>query len=322
MKDDILQILKDEGDFVSGQELSRRLGVSRNAVWKHICALRDEGYTIESVTNRGYRLTGIPDILNEAEIKDGLKTYKLGCCVLSLDTVDSTNEEIKRQARKGAEHGLVCVARTQSAGKGRLGRKWASKPDTGIFMSVLLRPDIPPLEVSGITLAAGLAVCKAVQKATGCCAKIKWPNDVVIGRKKICGILTEMSAESDRVEFVVVGIGVNVNTDSFPEEIAHKATSLKIETGKQVDRRALLQEILVQLEIYTDEFLLNTCGSITGEYKEHCITIGREVSVARGGVQITGTAVDVTLGGSLVIKRQDGTLIEIGSGEVAVQGIY
>lgn len=322
MKDDILQVLKDAGDFVSGQELSRRLGVSRNAVWKHIRALREEGYAIDSVTNRGYRLKNIPDILNEAEIKDGLKTFKLGCSILSLDTVDSTNEEIKRQARKGAEHGLVCVAETQSAGKGRLGRKWSSTPGAGIFMSVLLRPDIPPLEVSGITLAAGLAVCKAVQKTTGCDAKIKWPNDVVIGRKKICGILTEMSAESDRVEFVVVGIGVNVNTDAFPEEISHKATSLKIETGKQIDRRALLREILLQLEIYTDEFLLNTCGSITGEYKENCVTIGREVSVARGGEQMTGMAVDITLGGSLVVKRQDGTLTEIGSGEVAVQGIY
>lgn len=323
MKEKILRMLKESEAYVSGQELSERLDVSRSAVWKHIKALKEEGYVINSVTNRGYLLKDIPELWNEQQVKENLKTLRLGRELLLLREVDSTNEELKRRARAGAAHGLVCVAEKQGAGKGRLGRAWSSPAGTGMWMSVLLRPDISPFEVSGITLAAGLAVCKAVQGLTGCAAKIKWPNDVVIGRKKICGILTEMSAESDRVDFVVVGIGVNVNTDSFPEGLAHKATSLKIETGgRPFSRTLLLCEVLRQLEIYTDEFVLNTCGSITGEYKENCVTIGREVSAVRGGVQVMGEAVDVTLSGALVIRQKNGKLTEISSGEVVVQGIY
>lgn len=322
MKEEILRMLKETGDYVSGQELSQRLHVSRSAVWKHIKALKEEGYEIDSVTNRGYLLKNIPELWDKQQIEENLKTLRLGRELLLLHKVDSTNEELKRRARSGAVHGLVCVAEKQVAGKGRLGRVWSSPAGVGIWMSVLLRPDISPFEVSGITLAAGLAVCRAVQKLTGCNAKIKWPNDVVIGRKKVCGILTEMSAESDRVDFTVVGIGINVNTDSFPEEIACKATSLKIETGKHLSRTALLCEVLLQLEIYTDEFLLNTCGSITDEYKENCVTIGRKVSAVRGGVQVMGEAVDVTLSGALVIREKNGKLTEINSGEVVVQGIY
>lgn len=322
MKEEILRMLKESGDYVSGQELSGRLNVSRSAVWKHIKALREEGCEIDSVTNRGYLLKSIPERWDEQHIKENLKTLRLGCGLLLLPEVDSTNEELKRRARAGAAHGLVCVAEKQGAGKGRLGRAWSSPAGTGMWMSVLLRPDISPFEVSGITLAAGLAVCRAVQKITGCRAKIKWPNDVVIGGKKICGILTEMSAESDRVDFVVVGIGVNVNMDTLPEEIAHKATSLKIEGGRPFSRTVLLCEVLRQLEIYTDEFLLSTCGSITDEYKENCVTIGREVSAVRGGVQVMGEAVDVTLSGALVIRQKNGKLTEINSGEVVVQGIY
>ena len=187
---------------------------------------------------------------------------------------------------------------------------------------MLLRPDIPPTEVPGITLAAGLAVCRAVQIVTGCQAKIKWPNDVLIDSKKLCGILTEMAAEADRVDFVIVGIGINANTACFPEEIAHKATSILLETGRRIDRRTLLREVLKRLEIYIDEFLTDATGSIVKEYKTECATLGRQVQVLRGKKTLEGTAVDITDTGTLIIQQQNGARIAVSAGDTTVQGLY
>ncbi len=322
MKEKILHILKEAQGYVSGEALSRMLSVSRSAVWKSINALRKDGYVIDSVTNKGYCLQISPDILSASEVCSGLATKQIGKKLLFFSQVDSTNEELKRQARAGAENGLVCTAEQQTAGKGRLGRSWVSPPGTGIFASVLLRPDIPPTEVPGITLAAGLAVCRAVQIVTGCQAKIKWPNDVLIDSKKLCGILTEMAAEADRVDFVIVGIGINANTACFPEEIAHKATSILLETERRIDRRTLLREVLKQLEIYIDEFLTDATGSIVKEYKTECATLGRQVQVLRGKKTLEGTAVDITDTGALIIQQQNGARIAVSAGDTTVQGLY
>ena len=322
MKEKILHILKEAQGYVSGQDLSRMLSVSRSAVWKSINALRKDGYVIDSVTNKGYCLQISPDILSAGEVCNGLATKQIGKKLLFFSRVDSTNEELKRRARTGAESGLVCTAEQQIAGKGRLGRSWVSPPGTGIFASVLLRPDIPPTEVPGITLAAGLAVCRAVQTTTGCKAKIKWPNDVLIGNKKLCGILTEIAAEADKVDFIIIGIGINTNNAHFPEEIAHKATSLLLETGHRIDRRTLLREVLKQLEIYTDEFFTDATGSVVNEYKTECATLGRQVQVLRGKEMLEGTAVDISDTGALIIQQPNGVRITASAGDTTVQGLY
>mgnify|MGYP000858735169 CR=1 FL=1 len=213
------------------------------------------------------------------------------------------------------------VSEEQTGGKGRLGRSWASPPGTGLWFSVLLRPGLLPARIPVTTLLAGLAVTRAVRSLTGCDARIKWPNDVVIGGKKVCGILTEMTAEIDRVEFVVVGIGVNVNNDEFPAEIREKATSLKLETGGPVRRVRLLQEILPQFETLLRQEA-DSVSELRKEYKSLCVSLGRRVGFTKNGAPVSGTAVDVSPEGNLIVLLPDGSRQTVTSGEVVVQGIY
>lgn len=320
-KEQILNRLRENGEFVSGEELSEQLHVSRTAVWKSIHSLREEGYGIESATNRGYRLGSCPDRYSAAEIGAGLETEFLGRSVFCYNSIDSTNEEAKRQALTGVPNGSLFVAEQQTGGKGRLGRSWASPTGTGLWFTVLLRPGILPLRVSVTTLLAGLAVARAIRTFSGCDAKIKWPNDIVIGSKKVCGILTEMTAEVDRIEFVVVGIGVNVNNTAFPEVIRDKATSLRLESGKPFRRVTLLQEILIQFETLLKQNA-ESDPAFWEEYKEACVSIGRPVKFTRRGVPVKGTAVDVSSQGELIVELPDGTRETITAGEVSVQGIY
>lgn len=320
MKEKVLNLLK-EGEYISGEKLSEILGVSRTAVWKAINTLRKEGYEIDSVTKRGYKLMKKPNVINAADIAEGLDLKVIGTEIVTLKTVDSTNEEIKRRAQKNAESGLVVIACNQTAGKGRLGRSWFSS-DGGIYFSVLLRPELPPNDISGITLAAGLGVCVAIRKLTGLNAMIKWPNDVIIGNKKVCGILTEMTAQTDMVDFVVVGIGINVLNDSFPEEISNKVTSLKMETEEQINLSQLMREIISVLDRIFTSYLLGISQEDMKLYKSMCATIGREVSLTRGGERLSGKAVDITADGELVVMLDSGKKITVNSGEVMVQGIY
>lgn len=322
MQEEILRVLRESDEYVSGEQLSKQLGVSRSAVWKAINGLRQAGYVIESSTNKGYRLEQVPDILSANEIKNGLATHFIGQYVVSLEEVDSTNEEAKRQGAKGAPDGSLFVAERQSNGKGRLGRNWSSLPGEGICMSVLLRPSITPYEVTKITLIAGLAVCRALRTAAGVDARIKWPNDIVAGGRKLVGILTEMAAESDRINYVVTGIGINVNQKQFPEELSAKATSLFIESKTIWSRAPLVRSVLCELEDCYDRFITEASFDLLTPYKELCVSLGRQVSVQRNDRTITGTAVDISPQGELVIKTQQGALIPINSGEVAVQGIY
>lgn len=320
-KDKVLQALRMADGFLSGEAISGELGISRSAVWKAINGLREMGYEIDSVTNRGYRLAGTPDILTEESIRSFL-TGSLISEVHALKTVDSTNNEAKRWAQQGAPHGSLFVADEQTGGKGRLGRVWKSPAGTGLWFSVLLRPKAVPEQVTGLTLTAGLSVAKAIQKLTGCKAQIKWPNDVVIGSQKVCGILTEMAAEMESVEYVIPGIGVNVNTESFPEEIAFKATSLYLSTGKKWSRAELLGAILQEMECLLDRQEQGGVQAILEEYRENCVTIGRKVSTQRGNIRLSGIAEDVTEGGELVVRQSNGSQLVINSGEVSVQGIY
>ena len=228
MQTKILSALQKADDYLSGEALSEQLGITRSAIWKHINKLKKEGYAIHAVRNRGYKLLALPDVLNAEVLAKELEGCVIGHPLITLKTVDSTNEEIKRRAKEGAAHGLVVTAEEQTAGKGRFGRQWCAGHDGGLYFSVLLRPDLPPADIASITLASGYAVCLAVREFTGLPAEIKWPNDIIIGTKKLCGILTEMAAQSDKVDYVVIGIGINVNNRSFPAVIANKLIFLTV----------------------------------------------------------------------------------------------
>ena len=322
MQKKILDILLNADDFISGQEISEKLGVSRQAVWKAINALKEKGYEIQSVTNRGYRLVSSPNYLNESSLKSLLHNKIIGKNLIVLDSVDSTNDYLKKLGNEGCENGTVVAAREQTKGKGRLGRTWQSKKDDGIAFSVLLRPNVAPSEVSAITPLAGLAVCKAIREYTKLDCVIKWPNDIIVGRKKLVGILTEMSAEFDAVEYVITGIGINVDHTSFPEEIAFKATSLLLETGRHVDKNEFLACVLEHIE---NEFVKNNLEltpTALSEYTDLCATLGRSVTFQRGTRRISGMAVGVSEHGELKVMMSDGTISLVNSGEVTVQGIY
>lgn len=320
MKSEILLALKKADDFVSGEKLSSMLGVTRSAVWKYVNALKEDGCDIISVRNKGYKLVSAPDMLNEYEILNGNIYDVAGKKLIVMDSVDSTNEEIKRLASKGEPAGTVVAAEKQTAGKGRFGRSWDSD-DGGLFFSLLLRPELPPGDISSITLAAGFAVCLAVREYTKTDARIKWPNDVIIDKKKICGILTEMTAQSDRIDHVSIGIGINVNNPHFPDEISGKATSLFIETGKKINRNEFFGVVIKYLDDILKKFFISLSVDDMNMFKELCVTIGREVTIKRINGDIQGKAVDITAGGELVVYDGNKNIV-VNSGEVTVQGIY
>lgn len=322
MQEKIIELLSQTDEYISGQELSAQLGVSRQAVWKAINALKTQGYVIDSVTRKGYRLVSYPEHLNAYAVKSHLNTSLIGKKLIVLDTVSSTNDYVKNLGLEGCESGTLVASREQTKGKGRLGRVWQTKKDDGIAFSFLLRPDLAPNEITGITPLSGLAVCKAIRDYTGIDCKIKWPNDIIVGNKKLVGILTELSAEALAVEYTVTGIGINVEHTDFPEEISHKATSIFLETGKHIDRNEFLAVVIKYLE---RELLQNDLRLTEGaleEYTSLCATIGRNVSFFRNSQQINGVAEKIDSNGELVVRLEDGTTQTVNSGEVTVQGIY
>ncbi|MCX7714965.1 MAG: biotin--[acetyl-CoA-carboxylase] ligase [Clostridia bacterium] len=318
MKHKILNILKTNNGHISGETISERLGISRSAVWKYINKLKEEGYIIDSVTNKGYKLVGLPDILSSEEIKDGLATSFVGQTVYFFPETDSTNNCAKAQANSA--DGSLFITEKQNSGKGRLGKSWSSPYGTGIWMSILLKPDILPSQVPKLTLVAGLAVCNALKKSD-INAQIKWPNDIVINGKKVCGILTEMSAEIEKVNFVICGIGVNVNTENFPNDISQTATSIFIETKQKQNRKKILQDILYEFEDMYLIFLNQGIASLLPAYKENCVTLNKIVSVIFRDKTITAEAIDIDEDGSLIIFH-NGSRLAVNSGEVSVRGIY
>lgn len=322
MQKKILNILTNADDYISGQEISAQLGVSRQAIWKAMNSLKEKGYVIDSATNKGYRLVSFPDYLNEDSIKSFLHTKIIGKSLFVLDSATSTNDYLKNLGNENCENGTVVVTREQTKGKGRLGRTWTSKKDDCVMFSVLLRPNIAPNEVGAITPLAGLAVCKAIRDFTGLDCMIKWPNDIIVGKKKLVGILTEMSAEFDAVEYIVAGIGINFDQTFFPEEIAYKATSVLLETGRHYNKNEFLAFVLEHLE---NEFVKNNLElsqTALSEYSDMCATVGKSVTFQRGTRRISGMAVGVASGGELKVMLSDGSICNVNSGEVTVQGIY
>ncbi len=318
----ILELLRRQEGFLSGEDIGRELSITRAAVWKGIKKLREEGYEIEAVTNRGYRLTNPETMYNKRELEQGLKTKTMGQTIYFYEETDTTNNRARELALEGAPEGTLVVAEKQTAGRGRRGKVWESPLGTGIWMSLVLRPQIMPAEASVLTLLCGLATAEAIEAETGLSAGIKWPNDILINGKKAVGILTEMDCEMSEVHFVIPGIGINVNTASFPPEIAEIATSLYLECGKTVSRRRLVHRVLERLEEHYETFLrTGSFDAMLEDYRKHCITLGKEVHVL-GREPFFAEALDITPEGELLVRRADNGKEEVVfSGEVSIRGV-
>jgi len=304
----VLEMLLESGpDFASGEALSGKLGLSRTAVWKVVNALRDRGYSIEAVPSRGYRLVKVPDRLTALEILPLLETEELGRTVHAFDSLGSTSELAFRLAGEGAEHGELVIAETQTAGRGRRGRSWASPSGKNLYASLVLRPELPPQRAPELTLLAAVAVAEAL-RGEGVEASIKWPNDLQVGGKKIAGILTELSAESDRVHFVVLGIGVNLNAEAsdFPPDVTEMATSVMRVTGQRVLRAAFVARLMTLLEQWLSVHAEQGFGPVRARWRALSSTLGREVLVKAERRELRGVAEDIDLDGALLLRTEDG----------------
>lgn len=323
MKEEILRLLRSADGYISGQELCNRFGVSRTAVWKAINQLKEAGYEIEAQQNKGYRLMAAPDLMTEAEIKSLMHTDWVAKEVLYFDTIDSTNTKAQELAEKGYPSGTLVVADKQESGKGRRGRSWVSPSGTGIFMTLMIKPDINPNNASMLTLVAALAVAKAITSVTGEEALIKWPNDIVVNGKKVCGILTEMNAQFDYINHIVVGIGINVHNESFPEEISQMASSLMIEAGgKRFHRAQIIAETMSYFEQYYDTFLkTQDLSALVREYDELLVNRNKSVRVLDPKEPFDGKAMGITHKGELIVETWESRKL-VSSGEVSVRGIY
>lgn len=319
MKEKILKVLKESPLYVSGEQLCKSLGVSRTAVWKHIQALRAAGYVIDSQTNLGYRLQSVPDKLYPEEIQYGLKAKWFGKTIDYLDIISSTNIAAKKNAIAGAAGGSLVVAEEQNGGKGRLGRIWYSPPGLGIYCSIILRPSIAPSEAPPVTMLAAVAVAKAIEEVCDLKVGIKWPNDIMVKEKKLCGILTEMNAEMERIHYLIVGMGLNVNTEVFPDELKNIVTSIKLETGMQISRVSLLQELLYQFEQLYDAWIAEGFHPILVQWKKRCITLHRKVQMISNRETLEGWAEDVDDSGALLLRLPDGSVKHLFFGEVSLR---
>ncbi len=321
MRSEILKILLEGNNYVSGQKMCEELHVSRTAVWKAMNQLKDEGYEIESVTNKGYRIISCPDLVTQEAIEGKIKTRVLGKRVHYQMEVGSTNTVAKQFAEEKNSHGLLVTADLQNSGKGRRGRSWVSPKESGIWMTLILKPELDPRNASMLTLVAALAVAKGICEVTKLDAKIKWPNDIVVNKKKVCGILTEMNAELDFINYVVVGIGINVNVTKFPDEIKEIASSLYLESGNRINRSELICKALEYFEEYYETFLnAGNLSSLLEEYNTFLINKGKMVKIL-GETQLVGTAKGINDKGELIVTVGDED-ITVMSGEVSVRGLY
>lgn len=323
MKKKILTLLKEQQGFVSGQDICEQLGISRTAVWKYINRLKEEGYEIESVTRKGYRLLQSPDFMTEEELCQYLPEGILSGELCYYESIDSTNEEAKRKAALGAPDESLFFADNQTAGKGRRGRTWISPKGEDIFFSLLLRPDLPVSCASMLTLIAAMAAAEVSEKYSGETCQIKWPNDIVLHNKKICGILTEMGLEMNEISYIVVGVGFNINRKEFPEEISEMGTSLFRETGKKIPRARFLADFIEGFMKRYHRFLREqNLASFVEEYESHLVNIGRKVKIIKKGQEKIRTALGINEKGELIVQDENGEKENVFSGEVSVRGLY
>ena len=323
MKSEILRLLKESNTYISGQQLCEQFQVSRTAVWKVIDQLKKEGYQIEAVRNKGYRLIDSPDVMSKAEIESLMDTKWAGSNVVYYDEIDSTNNRAKEAGDNKAPHGTLFVADMQVAGKGRRGRVWQSPAGSSIYMTILLYPEISPLKAPQLTLVMAIAVAEGIKEVTGLDTKIKWPNDIVVNGRKICGILTEMSTEIDYINHVVIGAGINVNQDDFPEDIRKTASSLKMELGKQVKRSELIAAIMKSFEKDYEIFVkTEDLSGLQELYNSMLVNLDRDVKVLEPGNDSEAHALGINKTGELIVRTAEGEEKEIYAGEVSVRGVY
>ncbi|SDK87934.1 biotin--[acetyl-CoA-carboxylase] ligase [Natronincola ferrireducens] len=321
MKEKILKELYDrKGEYVSGEELSGKYGVSRTAIWKHMNNLKKEGYRIETTHKKGYKLIETTDRLIGQSIKVALKTRYIGNKIIDFDTIDSTNSYAKEIAKE-VLHGTVIISEEQTGGRGRMGRSWTSPKSEGIWMSIILKPDIPPMEGMKMTQIAAASTCWAIRTVTGLEAYIKWPNDIVIDGKKVCGILTEMAGELNKIDYLIVGIGVNVNIEKFPVEFRDIATSLVIEKGEKVDRRTIVIELLQQFEkLYMDYINCGTLEKSLAIIRNYSAVLGKSIRILKGNQELRAEVIAINEEGLLRVRLEDGKEELLISGEVSIRG--
>ncbi len=318
----ILKALRSVGDgSVSGAELSQQLGVSRAAVWAHIEDLRALGYEIEASPHGGYRLLSAPDLLHADDLLARLgRTRVIGRDIRVFEKTTSTNDVVEKLARDGVKEGVVVFAESQTRGRGRLGRRWLSPSRKGLWFSVLLRPDLRPEETTRLTVASATAVRRAIEHHTALKPEIKWPNDIHIGGRKVVGILTELNAELDRVKYVILGIGVDVNLASGDLlELRKVATSLQSELGRPVSRAELAVAILRELDHDYARIASGGFGAVADEWAAHCATLGHDIVIRTGNRQIRGRAEALGEEGALLLRTEHGHLERITGGDVTIE---
>ncbi len=322
MKTAILKMLRQSGGFVSGQEICGKLGVSRTAVWKTIRQLQEEGYQVEAVRNRGYRMIDGPDVVTAGEIESLLDTEWAGKQIVCYPETDSTNIRIRHLGDEGAPHGTLAVADRQMAGRGRRGRTWESPGGSCIYMSLLLRPDLAPEKAPMLTLVMACSVAEGIMDCADVKVQIKWPNDIIANGKKLAGILTEMSTQVDYINHVTIGVGINVNLQHFPEDI-QTATSLFLETGEKRKRAPIIAAVMKRFEENYKIFMrTEDMSGLMEKYSRLLVNQGREVRILGENAGYRACAEGINQKGELVVRKEDGTVENICAGEVSVRGVY
>ena len=317
MNKTIIQMLIDsDSEYVSGQNISDKLGITRAAVWKRISKLKELGFEIESVTKKGYKLLSYPDILNKELIEIGMKSDFIGHSVEVLESVDSTNDYAKKKAKELVD-GSVIISLEQVKGKGRRGRSFHSGKGDGIYLSIILKPGFEPTKAPFITSIAGAALVNTFNKFN-IQTKVKWPNDVLINGKKVAGILTEMSADMEFIEYIVLGVGINVSGLEFPNELKNIATSLKLE-GYDVKKLNIIWQFVYEFELLYNLYLKENTSEVVNILKNNSSVIGKQINVHYMNEVESAIAVDINNQGALIIKTQEGEVKELSSGEISIR---
>jgi len=331
-EDRLFEILKENRDYISGEEISKTMNVSRTSVWKYINKLRSKGCKILSSTNRGYKLDDEKDIIIREDLQKTCDTAMIGKKIFYYDKCSSTNEMARIGEQRDDDEGSVYITDMQTDGRGRMGRTWHFESNKAVAMSVLLKPVVSPAHMMPVSLIAGLGVAIAIKEVTGLECLVKWPNDVICNNKKIAGILIESATEGEYTRFIILGIGINCNIESFPEKIADVATSVLIESGEKVSRKAIICKTLEVFEKLYFEWIseYDESANLKSEsennftfldiYKSKCINLGKEILVKKADKEIKAIATDVDILGNLIITNLQGERIPVSSGEVSVRG--
>ncbi|TWT01041.1 biotin--[acetyl-CoA-carboxylase] ligase [Planomicrobium sp. CPCC 101079] len=315
------RLMEAEGEALSGQRLADEFNISRTAVWKHIKELEEEGYSIESIKKRGYILKNVPDTLEPTIIQPLLKTSKIGKVMEYVESCPSTQILAHKLAQEGTADGTVVLTEKQTEGRGRLARKWDSAPRKGIWMSVILRPDVVPQKAPQFTLVAAVAVVRAIEEVTALKPEIKWPNDILLNGKKCTGILTELQSDADGIQALIIGIGMNVNQvlEDFSPEVQDIAASLKMASGQEVNRQELVRSLLFHLEQYTNLYIEQGFGLLKVMWEGYSSTIGRSVRARMAKETLEGIAEGITDDGVLQLRTPDGKLHGIYSADIEMK---